>query len=59
MSGYLEGKGLRDVLDDVSGFAKRQPGLFVGGALVAGLVAARFLRSSGHGGNSSSGDPYR
>lgn len=65
VSSYLEGKGLRDVLDDVSAFAKRQPGLFVGGALVAGLVAARFLRSSGHSdGGSSSGysnsdDPYR
>ena len=60
VSGYLEGKGLRDVLDDVSAFAKRQPGLFVGGALVAGLVAARFLRSSGHSdGGSSSNDPYR
>ncbi len=61
VSGYLEGKGLRDVMDDVSAFARRQPGLFVGGALVAGLVAARFLRSSGHsGGGYSSGDePYR
>ena len=56
VSSYLEGKGLRDVLDDVSAFAQRQPGLFVGGALVAGLVAARFLRSSGH---SSSDDTYR
>lgn len=71
VSGYLEGKGLRDVLDDVSAFARRQPGLFVGGALVAGLVAARFLRSSthhggGHGSGYDSGgyprsdsDPYR
>ena len=63
VSSYLEGKGLRDVLDDVSVFAKRQPGLFVGGALVAGLVAARFLRSSGshstssYSGSSSSSDP--
>lgn len=61
VSSYLEGKGLRDVLDDVSAFAKRQPGLFVGGTLIAGLVAARFLRSSGHsgGGSPSSDDPYR
>ena len=56
VSGYLEGKGLRDVMDDVSAFARRQPGLFVGGALVAGLVAARFLRSSGHSGGNSSND---
>ena len=46
VSGYLEGKGLRDVMGDVETFARQRPSLFVGGALVVGLVAARFLRSS-------------
>ncbi len=46
VSGYLEGKGLRDVMGDVETFARQRPSLFVGGALALGLVAARFLRSS-------------
>ena len=46
VSGYLEGKSLRDVMGDVETFARQRPSLFVGGALALGLVAARFLRSS-------------
>lgn len=46
VSGYLEGKGLRDVMGDVETFARQRPSLFVGGALALGLVAARFLRAS-------------
>ena len=46
VSGYLEGKDLRAVIGDVETFARQRPGLFVGGALVVGLAAARFLRSS-------------
>lgn len=52
VSDYLEGKGLRGVAGDLETLARQRPGLFVGGALVVGLVAARFLRS----GNS---DSYR
>lgn len=47
VSGYLEGKELRDMLQDAETFARQRPGLFVGGALVVGIFAARFLRSSG------------
>lgn len=49
VSGYLDDKGLRGTLGDLEGFARQRPGLFVGGALAVGLVAARFLRSSGSG----------
>ncbi len=70
VSGYLEGKGMRGAVSDLETLARRRPGLFVGGALVVGLVAARFLRSSStHGrsqdtyGQASSQDyrqnPYR
>ncbi len=63
VSGYLEGKGLRDVMGDVETFARQRPSLFVGGALVVGLVAARFLRSSGSSSHASNADtsydPYR
>jgi hypothetical protein len=31
---------------DVKRFAQRQPALFLGGAFTAGLMAARFLKSS-------------
>ncbi len=47
VSGYLDEKGLRGTMSDLEGFARQRPGLFVGGALALGLVAARFLRSSG------------
>lgn len=45
VSNYIEGKGLRGVAGDLETLARQRPGLFVGGALVLGLVAARFLRS--------------
>lgn len=35
-----------EMVDQVQDFARRQPGLFLGGAVVAGLLAARFMRSS-------------
>ncbi len=59
VSGYLEGKGLRDVIGDAETFARQRPGLFVGGALVVGLVAARFLRSSSTHTDTSAYDPSR
>ncbi len=43
---YVEQHDLRDVIDDVSGLAQRKPLLFMGGMFVAGLAAARFLRSA-------------
>jgi chromatin segregation and condensation protein Rec8/ScpA/Scc1 (kleisin family) len=47
VSGYLERKGLRGVAHDVEDLARKSPALFVGGALVLGLVAVRFLRAGG------------
>lgn len=47
VSSYLDEKGLRGTMSDLEGFARQRPGLFVGGALAVGIVAARFLRSSG------------
>ena len=43
---YLENKDVREVVSDVEGFARRQPALFLGGAFMIGLVAARVLKSS-------------
>jgi hypothetical protein len=41
-------KDVNEMLRDVQQFARRQPALFIGGSFAAGLLAARFLRSS-HG----------
>lgn len=53
---YLEKQGVEGVLSDVQSFARRRPGAFLGGALLAGLavgrlvkVAAKADRSSGNG----------
>ena len=39
-------KGVGDMLDDINGFARRRPALFIGGAFLVGLGIARFLKSS-------------
>jgi hypothetical protein len=46
ISGYLQRNDVGQLVDDVEGFARRQPGLFLGGAFVLGLLGARFLKSS-------------
>jgi hypothetical protein len=43
---YLENSDVRRVVSDVERFARRQPALFLGGAFMVGLVAARVLKSS-------------
>jgi hypothetical protein len=45
-SGYLQHSDVGQLVDDVEGFARRQPALFLGGAFVLGLLGARFLKSS-------------
>jgi len=46
VSNYLRQNDLGQLVDDVEGFARRQPALFLGGAFVLGLLGARFLKSS-------------
>lgn len=43
---YLERKDVRAMMSDVEDFARRNPAIFIGGAFVAGLLVARFLKSS-------------
>lgn len=43
---YFERKNIREMAQDVEQFAKRNPAIFIGGAAVLGLLAARFLKSS-------------
>lgn len=46
ISSHLDGREPRELLDDVRGFASRKPGVFLAGALVAGVVAGRLARGA-------------
>jgi hypothetical protein len=43
---YVGGRDLRDLVRDTGTFARRHPDLFLGGAFVAGVMLARFIKSS-------------
>ncbi len=45
-AGYLRGRDANQLLRDAEDFARRQPAIFLGGALAAGWFVARFLKSS-------------
>lgn len=46
VAAYLWSKDARAMRTDVENLARRQPAIVLGGALVLGLIAARFLKSS-------------
>ena len=43
---YMQNADLREMMDEVENFARRRPAVFIGSAFAAGLLAARFLKSS-------------
>ena len=43
---YVQNADLREVVDQVEDFARRRPAVFIGTAFAAGILAARFLKSS-------------
>lgn len=45
-SRYLRDTDVREMINDIEAFSRRQPMLFLGGAFVLGLLGARFLKSS-------------
>ncbi len=45
---YVRSRTIGDLIGDVEGFARREPAIFLGGSFALGLLAARFLKSSGH-----------
>jgi hypothetical protein len=47
MTNYLRAHEVHELLEDTQNLARRQPVLFLTGALALGFVAARFLMSSG------------
>lgn len=46
LQSYLDGRDPRELLDDARDFARRRPGVFLLGALVAGVVAGRVVRGA-------------
>lgn len=50
---YLRGRDVREMVSDVESFARREPVLFLGGTFALGLLAARFLKSSGQAASSA------
>jgi len=49
VSGYLQERDLNQLVGEVEEYTRRRPGLVLGGAFVLGLMAARFLKTSGSG----------
>lgn len=49
VSDHLDGREPSDLLDDVRRFARRRPGVFLVGALAAGVVTGRFVRGAKEG----------
>jgi hypothetical protein len=54
----IRNKDVDELLRDAQQLARRQPALFIGGSFVAGLLAARFLKSSQQDGNTDQTDQY-
>jgi hypothetical protein len=48
-SGYLRETSVEEITDEVRGFARRRPGLFLGSAALLGFLGTRFLKSSSQG----------
>ncbi len=57
-SGYLKEKNLGELWGEVQGFARRQPDIFLVGALAGGFLLGRFLKSSGSQSSASSYGNY-
>jgi hypothetical protein len=49
LSATLRDRDVRELVQDAQQFARRQPAIFVGAAFAAGVLAARFMKSSGGG----------
>ncbi len=48
-SGYLRETSVDEITDEVRGFARSRPGLFLGSAALLGFLGTRFLKSSSQG----------
>jgi hypothetical protein len=50
---HLRTHDVADIANDIKAFARRRPAMFLGGGVALGLIAARFLKSSGEGSGTS------
>ena len=55
-STYLRQTEVDEIMDEVRGFARRRPGLFLGSAAAVGFFATRFLKSTSEGASSGGYD---
>lgn len=55
---FIENKSIGDVFTGIESFARRQPALFLGGAVAFGILAGRFLKSSARRPAEFGGDSY-
>lgn len=55
ISGYLNQRDIRQIVNSVEIYAREQPAVFIGGAFALGLLMARFLKSSSDGAGSADG----
>jgi len=46
LASYLDQRDLGQLVDDVEQYSRREPAMFIGGALALGFIASRFLKSS-------------
>lgn len=46
VANYFETHDMREMMRDAENFARRNPAVFIGGAVALGFLAARFLKSS-------------
>jgi hypothetical protein len=54
-SGYLRETDVDEIMEEVRGFARRRPALFLGGAATLGFLGTRFLKSSSQEERASAG----
>lgn len=54
---YLEKQGAEGLVSDLQAFARRRPGAFLGGALLAGLAVGRLAKAAGAAARSDGSGP--
>jgi hypothetical protein len=59
VANYFERTDLQGMMTDLKDFARKNPAVFLGGAFAAGVLAARFFRSSSAGPLNDSGQSFQ
>ncbi|MET9395339.1 hypothetical protein ABZY20_33825 [Streptomyces sp. NPDC006624] len=52
---YVDKQGVEGIVSELQSFARRRPGVFLGGALLAGLAVGRLGKAAGKAGQSTDG----